>query len=281
MRTIENDIPEVFLELAREALGLGLTEVHLGFMYLDAEFVSPIEWGLWLTKREGGSSSREYLSLTMGRGTGEDEPTAYIPSESSSPFDATYWGPAEVRSWMREPLEAEGEYVPSWEPVSDPEAQEALLAHWPLFELGVRSGWTMEHKIGWMELDALRRIAERTGRELKPENLIPQLTLSWSMTNSFYNTAGHPDHRDTGAQLSVRGWGLISGGEADFREHIRDPETGRPAVRRLSPEDVEQILGTNHPWFVRVAYNDEERQDWLHFPEALKSPKKTLDPAKF
>lgn len=37
MRTIENDIPEIFLELAREAFALGLTEVHLGFWYIGGD----------------------------------------------------------------------------------------------------------------------------------------------------------------------------------------------------------------------------------------------------
>lgn len=45
MRTIENDVPQILLELAREAFTLGLGKVSLGFMYMDAEFVSPIEWG--------------------------------------------------------------------------------------------------------------------------------------------------------------------------------------------------------------------------------------------
>ena len=105
MRTVENDIPEVFLELAREAIGLGISEVNPGFMYLDADFVSPIEWGLWLTKRESGSRAREYILLTMGRSEDETEPTAYIPNPEKH-LAGTYWGPAEVRSWMRKPLAA-------------------------------------------------------------------------------------------------------------------------------------------------------------------------------
>ncbi len=279
MRTVENDIPEIFLELAREAIGLGISEVNLGFMYMDAGFVSPIEWGLWLTKREHGSAPDEYLLLTMGRSEGETEPTAYIPSSTGDPFAGTYWGPEEVRAWMKEPLEAEGEYVPAWMSVEDPETQGKLLAQWPLFEMGVRSGWTMKRKVDWTSRAIFKRSMERSGGSVA-DDVLPPMNLGWSITNSFYNAEGHPDHRDTGASISVSGWGLISYGEEQFNEHIR-AEDGRPAISRLSREQVEETLGTNHPWFVRVAYNDEEQEDWLHFPEALQAPEQTIDPSKF
>lgn len=278
MRTIENDIPEVFLELAREGISLGLAEVHVGFMYLDADFVSPIEWGLWLTKRESNSKAREYVLLTMGRSESETVPTAYI-ADPERPMAGTYWGPDEIRAWMREPLKAEGKWIRSWNPVEDSEEQQKLLDFWPLFELGVRSGWTMQYSVQLDRLEELKGMVERTGRSPK-EGLSVPLKLEWSITNSFYNTEGHPDHRSTGSPVSLRGWGSISFGEEAFYEPIRNEE-GHVRLSPLTKDVVEETLGTNHPWFIRVAYNDEEREKWLHFPEALESPKKTVDPSKF
>lgn len=278
MRTIENDIPEIFLELAREAVALGFSEVTLGFMYLDADFVSPIEWGLWLTKRESNSEAREYVLLTMGRNSEEKSPTAYIPNPNGNPLDGNYWGPEEVRSWMQEPLAAEGEYVLAWNPVGDPEDQDALLAHWPLFELGVRSGWTMQYSAQWDRLHEIKQMLVNHDQMSRRELFVP-LKIEWSITNSFYNTKGHPDHRSTGAPVSVRGWGSISFGREEFYEPVKTKEG--PRLSPLAKDSVEKTLGANHPWFVRVAYDDEAGGKWLHFPEALKSPSKTLDPSKF
>lgn len=277
MRTIENDIPEVFLELAREGISLGLSEVNLGFMYLDSDFISPTEWGLWLTKREGGSRAQEYLLVTMGRSESEKAPTAYIPN-AESPLGGTYWGPDEIRAWMREPLEAESEWIIAWNPVEDSDAQEKLLDFWPLFELGVRSGWTMQYSAQWNRLHEFRQITERRGNDA--EELPVPLKLEWSISNSFYNADGHPANRDTGAPVSIRGWGSIFFGKENCHEPVVNGD-GHVWLADLSRSTVEETLSANHPWFVRVAYNDEEQEDWLHFPEALRAPEETLDPSKF
>ena len=49
----------------------------------------------------------------------------------------------------------------------------------------------------------------------------------------------------------------------------------------LTKEEVEKTLRVNHPWFVRVAYNDEENEKWLHFPEACMAADDTVDSMKF
>lgn len=277
MRTIENDIPEVFLELAREGISLGLSEVNLGFMYLDSDFISPTEWGLWLTKRESGSRAQEYLLVTMGRSESEKVPTAYIPN-AEKPLGGTYWGPDEIRAWMREPLAAESEWIIAWNPVEDPDEQEKLLDFWPLFELGVRSGWTMQYSVQWNRLHEFKQITERRGNDA--EGLPVPLKLEWSISNSFYNADGHPANRDTGAPVSIRGWGSIFFGKENFHEPVVNGD-GHVRLADLSRSTVEETLSVNHPWFVRVAYNDEEQEDWLHFPEALQAPKHTVDPSKF
>lgn len=270
MRTVENDIPEIFLELAREAFALGLAEVRIGFWYMGSDFISPIEWALWLTKRESASEARETIVATMQRD--EDKPTAYIPEPGGNPWDAAHWGPDEIRSWMKEPLEAEGEYAIEWTPTEDPAVQEKFLAQWPLFEEGVRSGWSMERKISWSELNTMRRTMEKLDGEFDATEL-PTLGLSWDITNSFYNTEDHADNRDTGAPISAGGWSLLFDGEEEkFYRH----GDGDPRPIPLSRVEVEELLNTNHPWFVRVAVNDEEQEDWLHFPEALQDSEHTI-----
>lgn len=276
MRTIENDIPEIFLELAREAFALGLAEVHLGFWYMDGDFISPIEWSLSLSKRDSNIAT-DYITATMGRNGSEEYPTAYVPDPSRNPLAGSYLDPEGIRAWMREPLESAGEFIPGWAPVEDPEDQKRLLEQWPLFESGVRSGWTMERQVGWEDLELRRSSAEESGREL-PSDIFPTMKLSWEISNSFYNLKGHPAHRSTGAPVSVRGSSFIIGGKEKFQQPVYNDSGRLVAMAPLDRETVEDILSTNHPWFIRVAHDDEE---WLHFPEALKSPKKTVDPLKF
>jgi hypothetical protein len=264
MRTLENDVPEVLLELAREAFALGLFKVRLGFMYMGADFVSPIEWALWLAKRDGGDSDeRSYLSpITVQRGSDEGA-TTYVASETDDWKDSTYWGPDEIRRWMREPLSSSDEYTPAWNPVTDPKLQEKLLEQWPLFELGVRSGWVMGHNVNWSEQERYEELFKKMGKEL-PEDYLPLLKLDWEASNSFYNYEGHESHRDTGAKVSTGGWSMLPYGKPEqFYRH----DGSHPAS--LSREKVEELLGNTAPWFVRVAAFDEAKDEWLHYPEAL------------
>lgn len=273
MRTIENDIPEELVELARDAMGLGLYSVNLGFQYLDSDFVSPIEWSLSLHKIEPDqrSSERTWLSVNLGRGS--EEPQAYIPSEDRSNWrGGSYWGVDQIREWLQEPVIGDPavEYSQSWEPVSEPEAQEYFLRQWPLFLEGVRSGWTMERKVRWRDHLSFGKIWKEQG--LAPD-LFPNTSLEWSITNSFYNMEGHSDHRSTGAPVSVGGWSLLSPGKKEefYRRSVR-PEP-------LSAEAVREELGSTAPWFVRVAVDDEENEQWLHYPEALQDPEETVQEA--
>jgi len=270
---ISNDIPEIFLEIAKEAIGLGFSEVSLGFMYMDSDFVSPIEWALWLHKRESKSSAREHVVLTMGRSDEEEKPQAYIPSATGDYRDSTYWGPEGVRPWMREPLEAEGEYVAAWSPVIDQTLRERLLGHWELFELGVRNGWTMKHRVHWEDLHSINRTLETMGQTTE---LTPRRSLEWSISNSFYNIAGHPDHHSTGAEVSLMSFGSIgeTEGENYSVPRLKDGVAHLVAIER---EQVVKLLSSPHRWFVRVAYNDEENERWLHYPEALKPASDTID----
>lgn len=278
MRTIENDIPEIFLELAWEGLALGIAEVSVGFWYMGSDFISPTEWSISLYKRRNGGSNPgvlTYLTATMGRG--DQGPTAYIKSATDNPFDATYWGPEEIRSWMREPLEADGEYAPAWSPIEDAALQEKFLVQWPLFEAGVRSGWSMERKVSWDEQLITRRVLGRLGEEMDPEEL-PTMGLSWNISNSFYNLEGHPDNRETGQPVSLGGWSLLFPGKREKFYAHGDSSTRHQPVS-LTETEVEELLGSNHRWFVRVARNDEELEEWFHFPEALQDPKFTIDTA--
>ena len=273
MRTIENDIPEELIELARDAMELDLYSVNLGFQYLGSDFVSPIEWALSLHKIEpdSRSSERSWLSVTAMRG--DDGPTAYIPSDD--PMDwrgGSYWNTVQVREWLTKPVLADpdDEFSQSWEPAEDPELQEHFLRQWPLFLEGARSGWTMNHKVSWREHASINRLRSDTGREL---SRFPQLGLNWEITNSFYNMPGHPSNRDNGTPVSVGGWSLRRPGEPEafYRRSI--------APERLSLEEVQEELGSTAPWFVRVAVNDEENEQWFHYPEALQDPEETVQEA--
>lgn len=273
MRTVENDIPEALTELARYAMELGLHSVNLGFQYLDSDFVSPIEWSLSLRKIEPDrrSAERTWLSVNIGRGS--EEPQAYIPSEDRSNWQGgSYWGLEKIRKWLQEPVIGDPavEYSQSWEPVTDPEIQEHFLQQWPLFLEGARSGWTMERKISWRDHLSFTRALERDGVSV---DRLPNSSLEWSITNSFYNMEGHPDHRDTGAPVSVGGWSLLSPGKDEqfYRRSVR--------LEMLSSEAVREELSSTAPWFVRVAVDDEENEQWLHYPEALQDPEDTVQEA--
>lgn len=273
MRTIENDIPEELVELARDAMELGLYSVNLGFQYLDSDFVSPIEWALSLHKIEpdNRATERSWLSVTAARG--DDGPTAYIPSEDRSNWrEGVYWNTDQVREWLTQPIEGDldDEYSQSWEPAATPDAREYFLRQWPLFLEGVRSGWTMERKVRWRDHLSFGKIWAEHGL---PADRFPNASLEWSITNSFYNAEGHPDHRDTGAPISVGGWSLLTPDKPEefHRRSIR--------LERLSPKDARQEISSTAPWFVRVALNDEENEQWLHYPEALQDPEDTVQEA--
>jgi len=273
MRTVENDIPEELVELAEEAMGLGLYSVNLGFQYLGSDFVSPIEWALSLHKIEPDqrSSERTWLSVTTGRDSGDT--SAYIPSEDRSNWrGGSYWNIDQIREWLQQPVPVDLalEYSQSWAPVADSDAREYFLQQWHLFLEGVRSGWTMERKVRWRDHLSFGKIWAEHG--LSPDRL-PNASLEWSITNSFYNMEGHPDHRSTGAPVSVGGWSLLSPDkdEVFYRRSVR-PEL-------LSADTVREELGSTAPWFVRVALNDEENEQWLHYPEALQDPEDTVQEA--
>ena len=120
MSKITNDVPRELLELAQEAFSLGLHKVSLGFMYLGADFVSPIEWALWLEKREGGPEKpRSYVTVTAARND-EEGPTAYMPSDSGDWREASYWDVERIREWLREPLESSDKHVQAWSPIVAP-----------------------------------------------------------------------------------------------------------------------------------------------------------------
>lgn len=256
MRTIENDIPEAFLELAKEGISLGLSEVELGFYYVGADFVSPVDWALWLTKRRVNADEMGSVVISMQRG--EDEPRAYIPEQHSGVPMGEYWGLEQVRAWLREPLPELNEHFGVWTPQEEPSVQEELLKHWPLFLEGAKSGWTVKHTANWSDLNFARRMGHTPPK-------VPGLTLNWDITNSFYNTSDHPDNRNAGAPLSIGGWFVSNDGYEQIR--YRGVEGGDDQ-RLISREELEALLSATAPWFVRVADNDEEEEEWVHFPEA-------------
>lgn len=273
MRTLENDVPEVLLELAREAFTIGMFKVRIGFMYMGSEFVSPIEWALWLSKRDGGELGEgSYISpITIQRG--DAEATSYVRSTTGNWQDATYWGPKEIREWMYKPLPASGKYTPAWAPATDEETQAHLLEQWPLFEAGVRSGWTMGREVGWRERLVIERVLKSRGMDSPEDYALPFVKLNWEAGNSFYNYKGHEAHRSTGAEVSTGGWSVFHPGEQEefYRSNGSDPV-------RLSREEIEALLGATAPWFVRVAEFDDGRDEWLHYPEALQPPEFTISP---
>ncbi|MFE6966934.1 hypothetical protein ACFVAJ_17620 [Agromyces sp. NPDC057679] len=275
-RTITNDVPEVLLEVAREAIGLGFSEVNLGFMYLGSDFPSPIEWALMLLKRTnrhdaGPDAPRVHVRLSAQR---EDSvPTAYV-----GPYDALdpYWSVDQVRAWMQESVEADGEYIPAWTPVTDETVQKQLLTDWGAFREGVLSGWTMKHEARWNDLrnwqNLENRVSERDGRDARQLGPVPGTSLHWDSSNSFYNEKKHPAYRgkkDDGAPVSVGGHstraiGFDNGSERRMYRQLN----GHPYMAEISAEEMAETLQATAPWFVRVAGYDEDREKWAHFPEA-------------
>ena len=263
MRTVTNDVPQVLLDVARDAMRLGMTEVVLGFMYLGADFPSPIEWALHLMKRENGFNApadapRVHVVLTAQRA--DDAPSAYVGGIGDNP----YWDAPQVTAWMHDSVDADGEYIRAWSPVTDEAVSEHLLATWELFREGVLSGWTMTHKTGWDELASMQKIVPESAGTL------PQTSLRWHMTNTFYNEAKHPSYRGgdgdrSGVPVSVGGYCFYrSSGDGSA---FRSLETS-PYQANISADELLETLQTTAPWFVRVAgYNDEE-EEWTHLPEA-------------
>jgi hypothetical protein len=272
MRTVTNDVPQALLDVARDAMRLGLAEIHLGFMYMGSDFPSPIEWALHLIKRESrydapADAPRVHVVLAMMRH--DDAPRAYVGGKSG---DDPYWSVDQVTAWMQESVEPDGEYIPGWAPTTDVAVQEHLLADWDTFLEGVLSGWTMEHKVSWPD------------RGLKSAGKFPQTGLRWNMTNTFYNEKKHPSYRGdddgSGTPLSI-------GGYSFRRTNRRDADSAIDAFRSLNkepyqavitPEEMLETLQTTAPWFVRVAGYNEKKEKWTHFPEA-KDWKKSEDGA--
>jgi hypothetical protein len=277
MRTVTNDAPPVLLNVARDAMRLGITEVSLGFMYMGSGFLSPIEWALHLTKRENrfdapaGSPAapRVHVTLTMQRN--DDAPKAYVGDEDGT-SDNPYWNVDQVTSWMHESIEADGEYIPAWAPVTDVIMQEHLLARWDLFREGVRSGWTMTHKAQWSDLVLMNKLFG--DQEGAAQATLPQTNLRWHMTNTFYNEETHPSYRgeddDNGAPLSVSGYSFrrtSRDGSGHAIEAFRALGT-YPYSASISVEEMHETLHTTAPWFVRVADYDLSEEEWIHFAEA-------------
>lgn len=250
---LTNDIPQQLLDLAREAIAAGLGAVSIGFYYLDDDFVSPIEWALHLTKREHlDDTDVTWVTVTASRE--ETAPRAYVS-------DRGYWGVEQIRAWFQEPLSAIGDYVPAWAPVTDPRAQEHLLANWDLLELGARHGWSVTHKTDWIGKHSLDRVLER-----EPNAHLPGISMEWSASNGFYNKKGHPAHRKSGAPVSVNGFSCTSAAGAQSA-YMHGRYTDRPHQLPLTPEQLREILGRTAPWFVRVAGVDQNDEAWQHFPE--------------
>lgn len=269
---IINDIPQAMLDVAREAMKLGLAEVQLGFMNLGSEFPSPIEWALWLTKRESGNimspdDKRAYVALTASRG---EVPTAYVGDK-----DQPYWDLDTVKNWLQEELPAEDEFIEAWSPVLDDIRQQQLLANWSMFEAGARNGWIMKHTVDWANDSLLRRHLERAGRPVDEKHL-PTIRLSWESSNNFYNTLGHPSYRGaddaSGIPVSINGWLTIRSqygpnGYSSTVEPFRGL-TSAPYRGSVSAVFVDAMLSRTAPWFVRVADEDPQMEEWVQFPEA-------------
>jgi hypothetical protein len=277
MRTVTNDVPQVLLDVARDAMRLGISEITLGFMYAGADFPSPIEWALHLMKRENrfdapADAPRVHVVLTMQRD--DDAPRAYVGVKSDNP----YWDVEQVTAWMHESVEADGEYIPAWAPVTNEAVHEHLLAAWEPFHEGVLSGWTMAHKAQWDQLASLQAFYDREAsdkqHEPKSAGLLPQTSLRWDMTNTFYNEKKHPSYRgdnddDSGAPLSVGGYSFrrTNGAECIGLDAYRSLKKA-PYRASISPEEMRETLQASAPWFVRVAGYSEKKEKWTHFPEA-------------
>lgn len=277
MANIQNDIPEIVLELAREAIALGLHEVHVSFGHLGADYSSPIEWILFLSKVE--YANNEEANFLRASALRNQPLEAYRRGEPSkdNPLGGFYWDAEQIRAWMQEPLAddlaIDGEYA-SWVPQEDEEIRRFLLGHWELFELGVRNGWSMEHRTNWRDAERLKKMfSERDGSEGAAREILPVRTLKWNASNNFYNREGHPAHRSTGTPVSTGGWVMAhDSGSVDRRKQNHGPTH----FDSISEEETLAILGNSAPWFVRVALFDEETEEWMYFPEALEDEKFTI-----
>jgi len=251
-RALENDVPPELLDVAREAFRLGVPYVDLGFESMGSEFVGPIGWELHVrTSSVARDGVVAYLTLDAQRGS---EPSAYIP-KGDHPSDAEHWDARRVIDWLSEPVPADPDRVhdPGWTPVTDPRVQEQLLADWPTFETGVRSGWTMTREVRWDSAELEQRLLGKAAA--------PPVFLRWDVVNAYYNAAGHPQSAANGGALECGGWSMTTLGEP--RKVYWRSTRHAPYYETMPFPEFEELIGANPPWFVRVASYDDEQERWI------------------
>lgn len=271
MRAITNDIPQILLDLAREAVALGFERVAIGQGGGSGDKVSSPEWMLHLIKNERHHSNDKtvtaHINVSRSRSSNPKNVTAYVGCDVSG-TDNPYYTAEDIRAWMLEPIASDpnSEYSYPWNPTLDETRQASLLTSWDHFKAGVLSGWSMTHSVKWGDLFMTNR--SRARAELEPLTT-PNIGIEWHMTNSFYNKKGHPAYRkNKNSRLYISGWMTVY--PDDNTRFIARSTEDAPHFAEITEAEMTEILGTTAPWFVRISgVKRAEKNAWRKSDEGM------------
>lgn len=247
-KTIDRTLPAEMIDLARLALSTGLDEVDLSFEGLGADFEAPVGWSMILFRTtDPGTAQQKQDHLRITADVNE-EPTAYHPD-----YHATegMWDSQQIRQWILA-TPSHPDLDVSDERVGRAAEAQRMIEAWKL-------GWSASRTLGWdQKLNFERRYPELGALPLP-------VAFRFGSINWFYNSEGHPEHRDNGTEvsydirLSRQGfdgkWIYISDG---MDRH----EDGGRQIRHMSIEDAHARVAEAPPWHAEMAYYDEELEAW-------------------
>lgn len=248
-KTIDRTLPAEMIDLARLALSTGLDEVDLGFEGLGADFQAPIGWSMILFRMTDPGTAQhkqEHLRITAQVG---EEPSAYHPDHYPA---EGMWGSAQIRQWILA--------TPSHPDLAVSPARLGRAAETERMVQAWKLGWSASRTLGWGEKLNFERRYSHLGELPLP------VSYRYGSLNWFYNSEGHPEHRDNDTEvsydirLSRQGfdgkWIYISDGMDTL-------EDGGRQIRHMSIEDAHARVAEAPPWHAEMAYYDDELEDWV------------------
>lgn len=241
-----NTAPASLLALAEAAVLRGLDRVFLGFEGLGADFPAPIGWLLHLHQQQTDPGAPNTLRVTMQDHDGS--PEAYVGGNWQNPV---YWGQVEIREWI------------AGTPEPDAAATARYAADWSRVALAYGNGWEVAREVRTSDHAVTVDVARRHGIEVDHR---PPVSMEVSALNHFFNIDGHPDHRDTGAPVSVRA-SLSIPAPGEERSFLSMDGDGGTLVYGGASE-FEDVISETARWFVSVAVYDDTAEEWVLPPEA-------------
>lgn len=273
MSEINRTLPDELAELAHLALVQGLDKVHLLFEGLGADFPASIGWQLSLTRidpsvliqleidkdpelrAELNADTKMKLKVireNVHRGDNTLRVSAQVGSEVDAfrGMDEPYWDAAQIRQWILAPREGIPDLTDDERQAAEVEAERMVTA-WNL-------GWSAERTLSRSQALSMEKI---TG---KPGTICAQ--YRYSALNHFFNTEGHPAHRDNGTEVSIDLRLTRAGlaGEWTYSSDGMDELPGGGYLARvIPPEALLARVADTPPWHTEVAYFDEDLEEWV------------------